>query len=147
LPVVRTTPVKPSWSMPRKLCELRAEVMASIAICRLPSVAFLNPTGIERPLASSRWVCDSVVRAPMAAQVTRSAMYCGMIGSRKLRAGGQAHAGDVEQQPARDLEAGFDVLRIIEARVVDQAFPPDGRARLFEIDAHDDLHPACELLP
>ena len=36
---------------------------------------FLKPTGIERPLANSRWVWDSVVRAPIAAQLTRSDTY------------------------------------------------------------------------
>jgi len=35
--------------------------------CTLPSVLFLNPTGIERPEASSRCTWLSVVRAPMAA--------------------------------------------------------------------------------
>jgi hypothetical protein len=56
--------------------------MASRAICRLPLVPFLNPTGQERPEASSRWVWLSVVRAPMAPQAIRSATYCGLIRSR-----------------------------------------------------------------
>jgi hypothetical protein len=43
----------------------------------LPSVPFLKPTGQDRPDASSRCTCDSVVRAPMAPQLIRSAMYCG----------------------------------------------------------------------
>ena len=42
---------------------------------------FLKPTGIDSPLAISRWVCDSVVRAPTAAQATRSAVYWGTMGS------------------------------------------------------------------
>ena len=46
--------------------------MASRATCTLPSVPFLNPTGVERPLAISRCVCDSMVRAPMAYQLTNS---------------------------------------------------------------------------
>ena len=56
--------------------------------CRLPSVLFFKPTGIERPLAISRCVCDSVVRAPIAAHVIRSAMYCGTMGSRNSVAAG-----------------------------------------------------------
>ncbi len=44
---------------------------------------------MESPLAISRCVCDSVVRAPMAAHVTRSAMYCGTIGSRNSVAVGK----------------------------------------------------------
>ena len=46
-----------------------------------PSVPFLNPTGVDNPLAISRCVCDSVVRAPIAVQVINSDKYCGMIGS------------------------------------------------------------------
>ena len=74
---------------------------------RAPEVPFLNPIGIERPEASSRCSCDlkvahmsmataaactcmsstapithSVVRAPMAPQEIRSAMYCGETVSR-----------------------------------------------------------------
>jgi hypothetical protein len=41
----------------------------------------LNPTGIDRPDASCLCTWLSVVRAPMAPQVTVSAMYCGVIGS------------------------------------------------------------------
>ncbi len=75
--------------MPRKLCGCRAAPIASIATCRLPSVPFFKPTGMERPLAISRCVCDSVVRAPIAAHVIRSAMYCGTIGSRNSVAAGK----------------------------------------------------------
>jgi hypothetical protein len=41
----------------------------------------LNPIGIDSPLAICRCVGLSVVRAPMLASATRSAMYCGVIGS------------------------------------------------------------------
>ena len=58
-----------------------AAVMALTATCKLPSVPFLNPTGMESPLAISRWVWLSVVLAPMAVQLMRSAMYCGLMGS------------------------------------------------------------------
>jgi len=52
--------------------------MAFTAAWRLPSVPFLKPTGMDSPLASSRWAWDSVVRAPIAPQLTRSATYCGV---------------------------------------------------------------------
>ena len=42
----------------------------------------LKPTAEESPLAISRWVCDSVVLAPIADQAIRSCRYCGEIGSR-----------------------------------------------------------------
>ena len=73
--------VRPFWLMPRKLCGLAADFMALIATSMLPSVPFLKPTGVDRPLAISRWVCDSVVRAPIAYQLIRSARYWGESGS------------------------------------------------------------------
>ena len=51
----------------------RADRIASTATWTFPSVRFLNPTGIERPEASSRCTWLSTVRAPMAPQLTRSA--------------------------------------------------------------------------
>ena len=59
-----------------------AALMASTAIRMLPSVPFLKPTGQDSPEASSRCTWLSVVRAPMAPQEIRSAMYCGVIMSR-----------------------------------------------------------------
>jgi hypothetical protein len=82
LPVVETTQVPPSLSMPRKLWAAFAASIASIAACNEPSVEFLKPTGIESPLAICRWVGLSVVRAPIAPSTIVSAMYCGVIGSR-----------------------------------------------------------------
>ena len=55
--------VRPDAEMPRKLCGLAAERMALIATSSPPSVPFLKPTGVDRPLAISRCVWDSVVRA------------------------------------------------------------------------------------
>ncbi|MCY1244179.1 hypothetical protein D9M72_572380 [compost metagenome] len=66
----------------RKWCGCDAALIASTAILTLPSVPFLKPTGHDSPEASSRCTCDSVVRAPIAPQLTRSAMYCGLIMSR-----------------------------------------------------------------
>ena len=60
----------------------RADNCASIAIWILPSVPFLKPIGQESPDASSLCICDSVVRAPIAHQLMKSARYCGLIGSR-----------------------------------------------------------------
>ena len=55
--------------------------MAFTAPSSQPSVPFLKPTGIESPLAISRWVWLSLVRAPIAAQEMQSARYCGVTGS------------------------------------------------------------------
>src|SRR5439155_15844444 len=130
--------VTPSWSMPRKLCGARAEVIASMAICRLPSVAFLNPTGIDKPLAISRWVCDSVVRAPIAAQLTRSAMYWGTMGSRNSVADGRP-IPVICRSNCRFLQTHLDVVGAVEMRVVNQPLPANGRPRFLEIDAHDNF--------
>ncbi len=72
---------EPSRLMPMNEWEERDETMALTAIWTSPSVAFLKPTGIERPEAISRWVWLSVVRAPIEAQLTSSAVYCGTMGS------------------------------------------------------------------
>ena len=57
-----------------------------------PSVPFLKPTGQDRPEAIWRWIWLSVVRAPIAPQATRSAMYWGVITSRNSQAVGRPRA-------------------------------------------------------
>src|ERR1019366_2767737 len=52
--------------------------------------------------------------------------------------GGHAHLGQVKEQVPRLAQAVVDFVRLIEIRVVDEARPPDGGARLFEVHAHDD---------
>ncbi len=91
-PVVATSAAFPSASMPRKDCGAEAALSASSATWIPPSVPFLNPIGIDSPEASWRWICDSVVRAPIAPQLTRSAMYWGLIGSRNSVAAGRPSA-------------------------------------------------------
>jgi hypothetical protein len=61
---------------------VRADSTASTAVLVLPSVPFLNPTGIDSPDASSRCTWLSVVRAPIATHDVRSAMCCGICVSR-----------------------------------------------------------------
>ena len=63
-------------------CGERAVSTASTAICVLPSVLFLKPTGIDSPDASSRCTWLSAVRAPIATHEVRSAMCCGICVSR-----------------------------------------------------------------
>jgi hypothetical protein len=79
---VSTILLKPSLPTDKKTCGALAARQASIATFTLPSVEFLKPVGIESADVSSRCTCDSVVRAPMAPQETRSAVYCGEIASR-----------------------------------------------------------------
>ena len=67
-------------------------------------------------------------------------------GVQKFRRRRQPHAGDFQQQPPRNFQARFDVLRPVEVRIVDQTLPADGGARFFEIDAHDDFQAVGELL-
>ena len=52
---------------------------------------------------------------------------------------GRPSSDDVEQELARLFHADIDAEAIVHERVVDVALPADGGARLFEIDAHDDL--------
>ena len=126
----------PSWLMPRKRCGLETDCSALIATVRLPSVPFLKPTAEDRPEAISRWVWDSVVRAPMADQLIRSCRYCGRSGQApRWRWAGLF--GQVAQQLATDMQAVLDLEGVVQVRVVDQAFPADGGARLLEVHAHD----------
>jgi len=62
--------------------------MPLMAASKEPSVAFLKPTGVEMPLAISRWVWASAVRAPITDHEMRSPMYCGMrVSSTSVAAG------------------------------------------------------------
>ncbi|MOA37732.1 hypothetical protein D3C78_1593540 [compost metagenome] len=79
----------PILVMPMKACLALAATMASAAICTPPSVPFLKPSGQLRPELSWRWLGLSVVRAPMAPQAIRSAMYCGLSRSRNSVAMGR----------------------------------------------------------
>ena len=76
-PVVTKIADWPFLVWPRKVCGWAAERTASMAICTLPEVAFLKPTGQEMPDTSWRWTWLSVVRAPMAPQLTRPAIIAG----------------------------------------------------------------------
>ena len=105
----------------------------------LPSVPFLKPTGHDRPDASSRWTWLSVVRAPIAPQATKSAMYCGVIMSRYSQPAGSPAVLISHQQLARDAQAVVDAETAVHVRVVDQTLPADGGAGLLEVHAHDDL--------
>jgi hypothetical protein len=55
-----------------------------------------------------------------------------------LAAARQTELVDLTQDGPREAEAGRDVARIVEVRIVDQALPADRRARLLEVRAHDD---------
>lgn len=68
--------LRPSRPTERKTCPWDAALQASMATETVPSVEFLKPHGMESDEVSSRWTCDSVVRAPIAPQETRSAVYC-----------------------------------------------------------------------
>ncbi len=82
--------------------------MALMATSMPPSVPFLKPTEVDRPLDISRWVCDSVVRAPMAVQVIRSCRYCGMIGSSaSVPAGRPISASSSSSARARDTPSSM----------------------------------------
>ena len=134
LPRVSTIETWPLLCTERKWCFCAAARIASTAIRTLPSVPFLKPTGAERPEASSRCTCDSVVRAPIAPQETRSPMYCGEITSRNSQPAGTPSLLMSHQQVARDAQSLVDAETAVQVRIVDQALPADRRARFLEID-------------
>ena len=55
--------------------------------------------------------------------------------------GGDGHAGrrQVLEELARDAQALVDLEGLVDVRVVDEALPAHGRARLLEVGAHDDV--------
>ncbi|MNF39686.1 hypothetical protein D3C84_206650 [compost metagenome] len=59
--------------------------------------------------------------------------------------GWQAHLGQVAEQLAADVQAVLDLERVVEVRVVDQALPADGGARLLEVHAHDQVQAVGDL--
>ena len=111
---------------------------ASIATRTLPSVLFLNPMAAEKPEASSRCTWLSVVRAPIAPQLSRSAMYCGLeVSSSSLPAGTPSALMSISSE--RAMRRPFvDAKAAVQVRVVDQALPAHRGARLLEVHAHHD---------
>ncbi len=99
-----------------------AALMASIATLIVPSVPFLKPTGRESPDASSRCACDSVVRAPIAPQLIRSARYCGVIVKTHCR--WQTAVVNIKQQFTGYTQTVVDLEAIIHMRIVNQPFQP-----------------------
>ena len=127
---------------PRRCRESRAggaaETRRSPRRPRPPSVPFLKPTGMESPLAISRWVWLSVVRAPIAAQRDEVREVLGRHRVEHLGRAGQAELVHGEQDAPREHEPVADVAAPVEVRVVDEPLPADGRARLLEVGAHDE---------
>src|SRR5947209_8126050 len=65
----------------------------------------------------------------------------------KLSGCRQTQRGQIEQQPARFFEAGFDIIAAVEVGIVNEPFPADGGARLFEVNAHDDFQLITKFVP
>lgn len=82
--LLSTMDERPSRPTERKTWPDDAALHASIATATEPSVEFLKPHGMESDEVSSRCSCDSVVRAPIAPQDTRSAVYWNMISMPRL---------------------------------------------------------------
>ncbi len=64
----------------------------------------------------------------------------------RLGAGRQADFGNVEQELAGFLHADVDAEAVVHERVVDIALPAHRGARLFEIDAHDQLQRVADFV-
>ena len=57
---------------------------------------------------------------------------------KRLRGDGQPHLGDLHHEFARLAHPLGDLKGAVHVRVVDEALPPGHRARLLEVDAHDE---------
>jgi len=51
----------------------------------------------------------------------------------------------LEQQPPRDTKSFAHIATVVHVRVVDEPFPSHGRARLFEVHAHDEQQRGFDL--
>lgn len=58
----------------------------------------------------------------------------------------EPHVCDINQQLSRQLDTLIDVVRVVNVRVVDQAFPAHGGPGLLEVGPHDDTQIVAELL-
>lgn len=59
-------------------------------------------------------------------------------GIEELGGGGQTEGGDFQKDLAGQAQSRGEIARIVHARVVDQPLPPDSRAGLLEVNAHED---------
>src|SRR5262249_33894883 len=110
-----------------------------MATCTSPSVPFLNPTGIDRPDANCRRTWLSVVRAPPeAAPGARVGDVVGSNGAEPLAADRQPELENVEQEPASGSQPPVDVMRPVQARIVDETLPARDGPRFLEVHPHDD---------
>lgn len=57
--------------------------------------------------------------------------------------GGQAFLGEVAEQLATDVQAILDLERVVQVRIVDQAFPAHRGTRLLEVHAHHQEQRIC----
>ena len=67
-------------------------------------------------------------------------------GVEELGGGGQTEVEDVAEERAGEPEAVGDVVGAVEMGVHHEAFPADGGARFFEVDAHNDHHAVGDFL-
>ncbi len=68
-------------------------------------------------------------------------------GIEKFGRRGQAEAAHFEKKRARDFQSLGDVVGAVQVGIGDQSLPADRRARLFEIDAHDEEEDVLDLAP
>ena len=93
---------------------------------------------MDNPLAISRWVWLSVVRAPMADQLMRSERYWGVTGSSDSVAQGTPRLIQVQEKGSGLSQSFGNVAATVQMRIIDQPFPPDRRSRFFKVGPHDD---------
>jgi hypothetical protein len=74
----------------------------------------------------------------MAPQLIRSAVYCGVMVSRNSVPQGRPSSLISHRSLRRQAQALVDAEAAVHARIVDQALPAHGGARLLEIDPHQD---------
>jgi len=67
---------------------------------------------------------------------------CGVLGAdciEEFASRGEAHLRDIKQKRTRNAESAVDLEGAVHIRVIDETFPSNGRTRLLEVDAHNDV--------
>ena len=63
----------------------------------------------------------------------------------EFAAGWQSELRQIEQQPTREPEPAVDREAAVEVRIINEPLPTHRRARLLEVDAHDDAQIRSQL--
>ena len=136
-PTVPTIATRPGLVTDRNWCGCSTAPMASIATSSEPSVPFLNPTGKDSPEANSLCSWLSVVLAPTAPTLRRSAMNCGDIVSSISLANGMPRSVKSRNNCRLVLSPLLMLKLLLMSGSLIKPFPTHCCSRFLHIGAHN----------